>query len=293
MRKLKAFSHLDSRTTEEALSYLSKYGQESKIIAGGTDLLVMMKTGKASPKYLIDIKGISDLDFIKCDETSLEIGPSTKINTILQSDLIRKHFPVLAEAAETLGSNQIRNRATLGGNICNASPSGDMLPPLLCLDATAFILGPSGIRTVKLEQFFTGPRETILSDNEILTKIEIARPRNNPVAVYLKHCFRKALDLAIVGVAVKFELNNGRYSNIRIALGGVAPTPMRAKMTERLLENEGIDETTIEKASKIVTKEISPVSDVRGTAEYRVGMTKVLLKRGLRLTVRDVTDSEE
>jgi carbon-monoxide dehydrogenase medium subunit len=165
-----------------------------------------------------------------------------------------------------------------------------MVPALLCLDASVLISQIGSTRTVPLQYFFTGPGETVLLKNEILTRIIIPEPRGKLGAVYIKHSFRNALDLAIIGVAVKFEVDQGSYSSIRIAIGGVAPTPIRAHNAEEFLEKEGLYDKNINKASEIAADEIFPISDVRASAEYRIGMTKILVKRGLELSLKSSKD---
>jgi carbon-monoxide dehydrogenase medium subunit len=290
MIKLKPFHYFKPSSLEEALSLLSQYGENARVIAGGTDLLVMMKCRGLLTKYLVDIKGIPGLSSIEKKNDFFEIGSLARINTIAQSDLIKENLFIISQSAETLGSYQIRNRATIGGNICNGSPSADMVPALLCLDASVLISQIGSTRTVPLQYFFTGPGETVLLKNEILTRIIIPEPRGKLGAVYIKHSFRNALDLAIIGVAVKFEVDQGSYSSIRIAIGGVAPTPIRAHNAEEFLEKEGLYDKNINKASEIAADEIFPISDVRASAEYRIGMTKILVKRGLELSLKSSKD---
>jgi aerobic carbon-monoxide dehydrogenase medium subunit len=285
MRKLKPFHYLQARSMEEALSLISKYGDEAKIVAGGTDLLLKMKNGEIAPTHLVDIKGLPELDSIEHKNDSIDIGALTRLNSLVQSPLPREGLDIISRAAETVGSYQIRNRATIGGNICNASPSADMVPALLCLDASVSIARPEATRTLPLEHFFIGPGKTVLSHQEILSGINIPKPRGRLSAVYLKHSVRNALDLAIVGVAVKIERDRGGSLTIRIALGGVAPTPVRAKRTENFLMREGLDTKHIREALEIVADELSPISDVRASAEYRVAMVQLLVKRGLGLCI--------
>ncbi len=268
MKKLKPFSYFQSSSVEEAHELLDRYGEEARVFAGGTDALVLMKQGLLSPKVLVDIKSIPGLGKIEDDDGSIEIGALAKINHVAASSLVKREIPLLQQAAESLGTYQIRNLATIGGNICNASPAADMIPALLCLDASATFSQDGEKRTLPVENLFVGPRETVLVNKGILTKITIPKHGGKMQGVYLKHTFRKALDLAIVGVAVQIEKRRDEVARIRIGLGGVSPTPIRARRTEEFLEKSGFTDKTISEASRMILKEISPISDVRASAEY-------------------------
>lgn len=289
MITLRPFQYVQAHSAQDAVRLLAEYGESARLFAGGTDVLVAMKGGALQPKYLIDIKGISPLGSITQTDQGIDIGALTTLNALIESPLLKDGMSVLADAAETIGSYQVRNRATIGGNLCNASPSADMVPALLCLDASVSIAQAGDVKTVPLDEFFFGPRKTVLTrlgQPAILTHIHVPRIERKFKTVYLKHSVRNALDLAIVGVGVKLEREGNGYAGIRVALGGVAPTPVRARKTEEFLaRQQRLDEDAIAEALNLIAGEISPISDVRASAEYRLAMTQLLVKRGLQQTI--------
>jgi len=283
LRKLREFEYLEPSSLSEAVSLLDQYGQEAKILAGGTDLLVDMKEGELSPRYLVDIKGITGQDYIKYDEKKgLRIGSLTTIRQVETSRVVREQFVPLAEAAKVLGSVQVRNRATIGGNLCNASPSAETAPPLLVLGAKVKLFGSQGERVLPLEQFFVGPGLTVL-DKEILTEVIVPPPSPHTRAVYTSISRRRAVDLALVGVAVAavVDRDKDQWKKVRIALGAVAPIPMRVPKAEGILNRKPIDAALIEEAAQIASDEAHPISDVRASAWYREEMVRVLVQRAL------------
>jgi carbon-monoxide dehydrogenase medium subunit len=282
---LPRFEYLAPKTIDEACSLLSQYKGKARVIAGGTDLLVQMKHREITPQYLINIKAIPNLDYITYDEEAgLSIGALATIRAIETSPLIKQRFGILTQAAAVLGSVQVRNRGTIGGNICNAAPSADTAPALITLAAKARIIGLGGERTVAVEDFFTGPEETVLQADEILTEIKVPNlpPQSN--GVYLKHTLRRAMDIAIIGVAVVVTLDGGGKGckDAKIALGTVAPTPIRAKGAEDVLRGQEMSEELIEKAARIAAEESHPRDSVRGSAWYRRKMVEVLTRRALQ-----------
>lgn len=284
---MQRFEYLKAFSIEQAISFLVTYKGAAKLLAGGTDLIPELQNDSLAPEFLVDIKGISGLDAIRYDGDSLCLGALTTIRAIETSPLIlsSKPFDMLAQAAATLGSVQVRNRATIGGNLCHASPSADMAPALLALEASLRFRGPAGTRTVPVSEFFTGPKETVVGHDEIMTEVRIPRPQSSRTAgVYIKHSPRGAMDLAIVGVAavVSMSTDGATCSAIRIGLGGVAPTPVRARRAEAALEDKRPDDTLVETASKIASGDCSPISDVRGSAEYRRAMVSVLAGRSIK-----------
>lgn len=284
LRKLREFDYLEPSSLSEAVSLLDHYGKDARIFAGGTDLLVTMKKGELNPRYLIDIKGIPGQDYIRYDEKEgLRIGALTTIRQIETSRVIQESFLPLAQAARALGSIQIRNRATIGGNLCNASPAADTAPPLLALDAAVKSVGSQGERVLPLERFFVGPGSTVL-DKEILTEIIIPHPTLHTQGIYLSISRRRAVDLALVGVAVVAALDpdKGEWKAVKIALGAVAPTPVRAHLAEKVLEGKRMDAGLIQEAALIASeKETYCISDVRASDWYRKEIVRVLVQRAL------------
>jgi len=288
-RKLPKFNYLAPKTIDEALSLLSQYKGRAKVIAGGTDVLPKLKRRETkAPEYIIDLKGIRDLDYIEYDDSSgLSVGALATIHAVETSPIIQERFSVLFHAAESMASPQVRNRGTIAGNICNAVPSADTAPALLTLEARLRLANPRGERIVNIEDFFTGPNETCLIDEEILREIQVSNLPPHSRGRYLKLTPRRSMDLAMVGVAVVVVAGDGICTDIRIALGAVAPTPIRARQAEKLVRGEKLSEELIERAAWRAAEECRPISDHRASAEYRREMVKVLTKRAINQAISD------
>jgi carbon-monoxide dehydrogenase medium subunit len=285
-RRLPKFHYLAPTTLNEALSLLSEYKGRAKVIAGGTDLVPKLKRREIrAPEYVIDLKGIPGLDEIKYDASGLNLGALVTIGMVESSAKIQQGFGILAQAARSMASPQVRNRGTITGNICNAVPSADSAPPLLTLGARLRLISQKGERVVNIEDFFTGPGQTALGDDEILREIQIADMPPNGKGVYLKLTPRRAMDLAIVGVAVIVVPEDGICKDVRIALGAVAPTPIRAKKAEAILKGQRPDDALIEKAAQAAAGQSSPIDDHRASAEYRRDMVEVLVKRAIKQAI--------
>jgi carbon-monoxide dehydrogenase medium subunit len=281
--RLPKFEYLSPQTIQEACSLLSQHGDKARLLAGGTDLLNVMKERVIKPEYIIGLRGISDLDYIESDADGIRMGALTTIADLGNSSVIQEKLPCLAAVPGKMATVQIRNMGTLGGNLCNAAPSADTAPILICLGARAKIVGTAGERVVDLEEFFTGPGETVLKEGEILAEIQVPDQPANTAGAYFKMS-RVAVDLAIVGVAAVVTLDGkgGSCSDAKIALGAVAPTPIRAKKAEAVIKGKKIDEGLIEEAGKIASEEASPIDDVRGSAFYRTEIVNVFTKRAIR-----------
>ncbi len=280
---LPRFEYLAPQTVAEACSLLSKYGKAAKVMAGGTDLLVRMKEKELTPQYLVGLKGITGLDYIEYDEAGgLRIGALTSNDSIAGSVVIRERFGLLSEAAAKIGTPQIRNLGTIGGNLGNAAPSADTAPPLIALGASVKLVSSKSERTVPLEEFFTGPGETVLQTNELLTEIQVPKQVPGTRGAYLKLFPRGAVDIAAVGVAVLLILSkDGICNDARIVLGAVAPTPMRATRAEAVIRGKQGKNGVIEEVAETAAEEARPISDVRCSADYRREMVKVLTRRAL------------
>jgi carbon-monoxide dehydrogenase medium subunit len=277
---VRTFEYLKPTTVQEALDLLDRYGESARLIAGGTDAMVMWKKKEISPDYFISLRNVMDLNFIKV-QGDLTIGSGATHRSLELSAEIRKHFPVIADAVGSLGSVQVRNSATIGGNICTAAPSADSAPPLLVLEAMVNIKGSKGSRSVPIDEFFAGPSKTVLEPGEIVTDFHIAQPLPNTGMAYWKHTRRKAMDLPILGVAslISFEDDLRTCKKVRIGLGVAAPTPMRAKNAEAFLEGKALDEGVLDEAGKIAAGEAQPRTSIRGSEWYRKELIGVLLKR--------------
>jgi len=287
-RRLPKFEYLRPTSLQEALSLLAQYKGKARLLAGGTDLVPKLKRREIeAPSYLIDIKSIAGLDYIRHDEVEgLKIGALATIHAIETSPIIKERFPVLAQAAYSMASVQVRNRATVAGNICNAVPSADTAPALLTLQARVKLASQKGERWVDIEDFFTGPKETVLTDEEMLLEIEVPNLPLSHKGIYLKLSPRRSMDLAVVGVAVVAVPENGVFKDVfkdvRIALGAVAPTPIRARRAEEVLRGQSLNEELIKKAAQIAEEEARPIDDHRASAWYRKKMVNVLVKRALQ-----------
>jgi CO/xanthine dehydrogenase FAD-binding subunit len=282
-RRLPRFEYLRPKTVEEALTLLKQNPGKAKVFAGGTDLLPALRQREIkTPGYVIDLKAIPGLDAISYDEaTGLKIGPLATIRAVGESPVVQKNFSALSQAALSMASPQVRNRGTIAGNICNAVPSADSAPALLALNASVTIKGLKGERTVPLDQFFTGPRTTVLADDEMLLGISIPKPDTSGRGVYLKLSPRHSMDLAVVGVAAVGVMEDGVCKDVKIALGAVAPTPIRAPMAEEMLRGKKITAQLIEEASRNAINQCSPIDDHRASQEYRCDMVYVMARRAL------------
>ena len=285
---LPKFKYLRPKNLEEALKLLDEYGEEAKLLAGGTDLIVKMKDGVVKPKYVIDLSHLEELRFISKGNGVIKIGALTTLREIETSPIIREYVHVLSDAVEKMASWQIRNLGTIGGNLCNASPAADTAPPLLVLEAKLKLTSSEGERIVPIDQFFTGPGETVLRSNELLTEIQIPTTLKNSGSAFLKLGRRAAYTLSIVSVAALVTVEDRVFRDVRIALGSVAPTPIRARKTEDKFRGLPATEEVIKENCSYVVEDISPISDVRASAEYRREMSIVLTKRALVEALHDV-----
>jgi carbon-monoxide dehydrogenase medium subunit len=272
---MKHFSYHKPETVEQAIKLLRRYGGKEAVLAGGTDLLVEMKRDLRTPLHVVDIKGIEKLGEITTNaDGSLLIGATVTLQSLSTSPFLKMGWNLLAQAASKVGSVQVRNRATLGGNICHASPSGDTLPALLCLEAWFKIIGPQGEREIPAEDFFLGPGQVALGSTEFLTGIVLPGISSGLRGVYKKFSLRRMMDLALVGVAVLGELDptGNTFRDIRIGLGAVAPTPMRTKKAERAFIGNKMTAKRLEEISRLAAEDASPISDIRGADWYRKEM---------------------
>jgi carbon-monoxide dehydrogenase medium subunit len=277
-----SFDYKKVYSLQEALEAASASKGASIFIAGGTDLLVQIKEGKIRPQCVIDVKGVHEMNGLAISGDEFSIGALTCIRTLETSPSVLEKVPLLAQAAAKLGSVQIRHRATIGGNLCNASPSAEMAPALLALDAQAAIYGKTGTRVIGLGDFFLGPGATVLGDGELLTHLKIPLTRNRQGSLYYKLSTRKAMDLAFVGVAVLLELEgDDQISKARIALGAVAPTPIRVPSAEKLLEGRVISLEVARESAELAAQSCKPISDLRASAIYRREMVRELCQQGL------------
>jgi CO/xanthine dehydrogenase FAD-binding subunit len=278
--KMPIKEYLRPASLKVTLDLLTSYSGSAKILAGGTDLLIQQAIESSPEIIAISLKDVEDLRQIeKTAGGDLFVGAMVKHAEVAQSPLVNQYFPALAKASHWVGSPSIRNLATIGGNICNASPSADTAPPLLGYDAKAIIVHPSGEKAIDVEDFFTGPSTNLLNRGEIL-KGFLLTPKPGWVADYEKLGLRKAMEIAIANVCVSLEMDgHKRCSGIRIALGAVAPTPIRAKKAESILKDKRVTPELIGECAEAAVEETKPISDIRASADYRKKMVHFLVKK--------------
>jgi carbon-monoxide dehydrogenase medium subunit len=279
---MKNFDYIRPGNMDEAIAAL-RANDNPCVLAGGTDLLVGLKTNSVRPQCIIDLKGIPNINSIEYNG-GFKFGTLATVRDIETSPLLREKIPALCEAAATLGSIQIRNRATIGGNLCNASPAADMAAILLAMNGEVKIVSPDGEKKLTLDQFFAGPGITALARDEVLSEIIIPKEIQSYKGVYLKHGPRRAMDIGIVNIAILLnaDFKSRRCNRIAIALGAVAPTPIRAKKAEALLEGRPLTTERIREAAETASSEAKPISDFRASAGYRLELIKSLVVKGIQ-----------
>ena len=281
--RLSKFEYLAPNTVEEAFTMMAENKAEASVMAGGTDLLNKMRDRVVTPSCIIGLRNISGLNYIEFDENSgLKIGALATLDDVSNTAIVQEKYPMLSEAIELMASPAVRNLGTVAGNICNAVPSADTAPPLLVLDASVKLASPAGERIVPLAEFFTGPTQTVIKGDELLIEIQVPAPATASGSVYKKHTIRKALDLAMIGVAAAVTVDSGVCKDIKIGLGAVAPTPLRAVKAEAILTGKILTDDLIQEAADAAAQEASPITDHRATAEYRREMVMVLTKRAVK-----------
>ena len=274
------FDYCAPKGLEEALDIFAEYGERAKALAGGTDLIIFMEKGRLKPDLVVEIPFCPPFVGVEATDSHIRIGSRTTMRELETSFLIRERIPILAEAASKVGSLQIRNLATIGGNICTASPAGDTLPALLVLDASVRLVSKGGERTIPLREFFLGPGETVRRADELLTEVIVPIPPYRSGWSFYKLSVRRYMDIAIVNVATLIQVNeNGFITDAKIALGSVAPTPIRVYESEERLKGNIINDILLDEVGRLAQEASSPITDQRGTAEYRRIMVYRLTKR--------------
>jgi carbon-monoxide dehydrogenase medium subunit len=274
------------QSLDDCLKILADHGGRAKLLAGGTDLLPQMKHGLLKPALVVDLSGIDRVRRVDNGSGGLRIGAAVTARELEVHPALGGAYRSIAESAALVGSLQVRNLATVGGNLCNAAPSADMAPPLVALEAQAVIAGAKGERRVPIADFFTGVRQTVLAPNELLVELIVPGPGPNSGGQYLRHTPRRELDIAVVGVASQLTMANGRCAKARIALASVAPTPVRATAAEGALEGQALTPELIERAATLAIEAAKPISDQRGSIEFRKHLVRVLTRRTL-VTARE------
>ena len=277
-----SFAYHRPSSVEEACRLLAREPQAA-VLAGGTDLMVHLGQSwrGRQPPAVVNVKRIPGLDTIGVTDSVVRLGALTSLTALIEHPVIDREYPVLPFTARYMGSPAIRNLATVGGNLCNASPAADLPPVLLALDAEVGIAGPDGERRLPLEAFFRGPGHTVLRAGELLTWVEFPRRRPPWPIRYERLDVRRAMDIAIVAAALSVEWDAGRVRAARVALGAVAPTPLRVPDAEAALVADGLTDAAVARAAELAMASARPIGDVRATADYRRAMVGTLVRRGL------------
>jgi len=275
------FEYLRPSSLEEAGKLLAEYQGRARVLAGGTDLIAMIMDDLVKPEVLIDIKDVAKLGGVAFEENALRIGALASFSEVRDFPATKEHFPVLHEMIGMVASFGLRNRATLVGNICSAVPCCDTGPVLLTYDAEVYVQSAKGERSIPIGEWFRGPRRTACGANEVASRVVIPLPDKKTGGSFVKLKRYRGEDLAQSSVTV-LALQGDSY---RVAFGAVAPTPVRGRRVEACLEGQPLSDALIEEAKKLVAEEITPITDIRSSKEYRLYMTEVMLERGLRAAV--------
>lgn len=273
------FKYISPKTKEEVLEILKQKKSEACLVAGCSNVLPYIKDKKLPAKLLLDISCIKELNYVKENEGKIYIGAGTSISDLINSKIIMEECNVLYQAAEEFADPTIRNSATIGGNLADASPAADVAPPLLVLNAVLEVESMKGKKEISLKDFFIGPRKTVLHDDEMITSIKIKDDSINKNGCFIKLGLRQAMAISIATVALILEVEKDKVADVRIAMGSIAPTPLRLIKVEEFLKNKKINNELIEEAIQKVREEVNPINDIRASAEYRRYISGILFKR--------------
>jgi len=283
---LKWIDYASPNSIKEAVSLLSNKNIVSRAMAGGTDLIVQLRAAPeriGNPNLVVDIKNIPELNQINLDSKGLTLGSAVPMYKIYNDTSITSLYPALQDSTSLVGGIQIQGRASVGGNICNSAPSGDTIPALIVLDASCKIDGPNGSRVVKAEDFCTGPGKSVLENGEILISIYIPTPNKQSGSSYLRFIPRNEMDIAVVGVGISVSLDGDIVKSIKIALASVGPTPILVTNANEIIGKSIEDEETLKIAGEAAKNAATPITDMRGTIEFRKHLCDVLTRRALKI----------
>ena len=286
---MKAIDYVATKTLDRAIELLAEKGPQAKVLAGGSDLLVQMRGGRWNADLLVDVKAVPELNQLSYDpQRGLELGAAVPCYRIYQHEVVASAYPGLIDAAAMIGGIQIQGRASVGGNLCNAAPSADAIPPLIVLGAVCNIAGPQGTRQVPVEDFCTAPGRNVLQPGELLVSLHLPPPASRSGASYLRFIPRNEMDIAVAGVASSVVLDQAgqSFTAARIALASVAPTPVFVREASESLEGKPVSEQVIEEAAQAAMAAARPISDMRGTVQQRVHLVGVLARRTLRNAIQ-------
>jgi carbon-monoxide dehydrogenase medium subunit len=281
---LHAINYEIPSTLDQAVSILKTHGENARPFCGGTDIIIQLRAGVRRTGHLVDVKKIKELQTLSFDaKKGLRLGAAVSCVDISQSDVMRRHYPGLTEAAHLIGSLQIQNRASVGGNLCNGSPAADTTPALIALGARARIVGPSGEREVPVEDFVVSPGRTVVKPGELLVELLIPAPAPHSSDAYLRFIPRNEMDIAVVGVGASVTLDGDKVKAARIGLGAVAATPLLETKAADGLIGKKLDDASLEAAGRLVSEVCKPIDDMRGTIEFRLHVAAVLTRRVLTI----------
>lgn len=283
---MKWIDYANPHTIDEAVRLLSQAGGKARALAGGTDLLVQLRVGRHKPDLVVDCKTIPELNEISYGpRKGLTLGAAVPCYKIYGDSKIRAAYPGIVDSASLIGGTQIQGRASLGGNLCNAAPSADAVPIMIALECTATIAGPKGTRTVAVEDFCTAPGRTVMGPGELLVSLHFPPPKKNQGAHYLRFIPRNEMDIAVAGAGVSVTVEDGVFKSARIALASVAPTPLFVKEAGAALKGQRVNEKSIQAAANLAKEAAKPITDMRGTIEFRKHLCEVLTRRALNRAV--------
>ena len=278
--------YLAAKTIDEAVQAHNQANGSARFLAGGTDLLVQIKSGIKKPNLVIDVKKIVELNNIEeISENEFIVGASVSGANLNRNKKFASLWPGVIEAFRLIGSEQIQGRASLGGNLCNGSPAGDSVPALIAAGCTAIIAGPDGKKELPIEKFHTGPGKTVLKNGEMLVSLKFPKRESNSSDAYLRMTPRTEMDIAVVGCGVNLTLDNDICTSVRVSLGAVAPTPLLIKEASDIMVGTNLNSQVLEKVAKICMESCNPINDKRGTIEYRTKVAGVLFKRATLIAI--------
>ena len=291
---MRAIDYVAPTSLSEAVSVLSAHGDRARPLAGGTDIIVQLRGGRRELDVLVDAKSIPELNQIEMTDSGLRLGAAVPCYEIYQNQAVAAAYPGLIDAAGLIGSIQIQGRASIGGNLCNAAPSGDSIPPIITLCGEAHINGPSGWRAVAAEDFCTGPGRSVLEPGEILVGIQIPAPAANSGTAYLRFIPRNEMDIAVAGVSssVVLDASGQTIQSARIALASVGPTPILATAAGDSLAGKAVSDDAIAEAGRLASEAATPITDMRGTIRQRHHLVDVLTRRTLNIAIRRARGEE-
>jgi len=281
---MQSFEYVAPKSAEEVTALLASKNGDARILAGGTDLIVQLREGRRSAKLVIDVKNIPELTQVTFDSNNgLRIGAAISCSQICSDANVSSHYPGLVDGIHLIGGVQIQSRASVGGNLCNASPAADSIPALIVHKAVCNIVGPNGSRTIPVESFCVAPGKNALDSGEFLSSIDVPAPKANSGSHYLRFIPRNEMDIAVVGAGVHVLLSDDKkkFVSARIALGAVAPTPLLASAAGTFLSGKEVTRENVKEAARMAQEIAKPITDLRGTAEHRKHLVAVLVERAL------------